>query len=98
MPLPAGIVKVYQRNSENKLQLTASSDIKELAVDETFEIGIGTSSDVKAERTLVKSNRIEAATQGTPHDAWTAGSLVGEPGLQRQGSQLQRKEGCGCHC
>lgn len=64
-PLPAGIVKVYQRNSENKLQLTASSDVKELAVDETFEIGIGNSSDVKAERTLVKSNRIAPSTQGT---------------------------------
>lgn len=63
-PLPAGIVKVYQRNSENKLQLTASSQVKELAIDETFEIGIGTSSDVKAERTLVKSNRIAPATQG----------------------------------
>ena len=64
-PLPAGIVKVYQRNSEHKLQLTASSQVKELAIDETFEIGIGTSSDVKAERTLVKSNRIAPTTQGT---------------------------------
>lgn len=63
-PLPAGIVKVYQRNSENKLQLTASSQVKELAIDETFEIGIGTSSDVKAERTLVKSNRIAPNNQG----------------------------------
>lgn len=57
-PLPAGIVKVYQRNSEAKLQLTASARIKELARDETFEIGIGTSSDVKAERMLVKATKI----------------------------------------
>lgn len=57
-PLPAGTVKVYQRNSETKLQLTASARIKELARDETFEIGIGTSSDVKAERILVKATKI----------------------------------------
>ena len=63
-PLPAGIVKVYQRNSENKLQLTASWQVKELAIDETFEIGIGTSSDVKAARTLVKTNRIAPSNQG----------------------------------
>lgn len=57
-PLPAGSVKVLQRNSESKLQLTANSAIKELAKDERFEIAIGTSSDVKYERTLARAGAV----------------------------------------
>jgi hypothetical protein len=57
-PLPAGTVKVLQRNSEAKLQLTANSFVKELAKDEAFEIGIGTSSDVKSERSLTKATTV----------------------------------------
>lgn len=57
-PLPAGSVKVLQRNSESKLQLTASAVIKEIARDEVFEIGLGTSSDVKAERIMIKTSAV----------------------------------------
>lgn len=57
-PLPAGYVKVLQRNSENKLQVVNNYFLKELAKDEAFEIGLGTSSDVKAERVLTKATTV----------------------------------------
>jgi len=57
-PLPAGAVKVLQRNSEGKLQLTANAYVKDLAKDEAFDIGLGTSSDVKAERVLASTKDI----------------------------------------
>ncbi|MDZ4833438.1 MAG: hypothetical protein SGJ27_06630 [Candidatus Melainabacteria bacterium] len=57
-PLPAGNVKVLQRNSESRLQVVNNYSLKELAKDEVFEIGLGTSSDVKAERVLTKSTTV----------------------------------------
>ena len=54
-PLPAGVVKVYQRNSESKLQLTGATQVKELAVDEPFALVIGTSSEVKADMKMTKA-------------------------------------------
>lgn len=57
-PLPAGNVKVLQRNSEDKLQVVNNYFLKELAKDEAFEIGLGTSSDVKAERVLTKATTV----------------------------------------
>lgn len=57
-PLPAGAVKVYERNNESKLQLTANTYVKELAKDEAFELNIGTSSDIKAERTLASAKNV----------------------------------------
>lgn len=65
MPLPAGAVKVYQRNNEDRLQLTASTQVKELATDEIFELAIGTSSDIKAERTMTKA--VNVAGQQPPN-------------------------------
>lgn len=66
-PLPAGLVKIYQRNSEKKLQLTASTNVKELARDEVFELNIGTSSDVKAERNLTKASQPQPAPRTNPN-------------------------------
>lgn len=66
-PLPAGLVKVYQRNSEKKLQLTSSTNVKELARDEVFEISLGTSSDVKAERNLTKASPVQPAPRTNPN-------------------------------
>lgn len=59
-PLPGGAVKVLQRNSEGKLQLTANASIREVAKDEQFDISIGTSSDVKFERVLTKASAVAA--------------------------------------
>jgi len=57
-PLPAGSVKVYERNNESKLQLTADTETGEVALNEPFNLEIGTSSDVKAERVLSKSKLV----------------------------------------
>lgn len=59
-PLPGGAVKVLQRNSEGKLQLTANASIREVAKDEQFDIAIGTSSDVKFDRVLAKASAVTA--------------------------------------
>jgi hypothetical protein len=59
-PLPGGTVKVLQRNSEGKLQLTANATIRELAKDEQFEIALGTASDVKFERVLARATAVAA--------------------------------------
>jgi hypothetical protein len=52
-PLPAGLVKVYQRNKAGRLQLTGSTNIGHKAADEIFQMVIGTASDIKWERVLV---------------------------------------------
>ena len=61
-PLPAGPVKVYQHagkkdqkvwNSANPVQLVGSANIAAKAVDEVFQMVIGTASDLKWERVLV---------------------------------------------
>lgn len=50
--LPAGVVKVYQRNKAGKLQLTGGTRLSHKAVDEIFQMVIGTASDIKWERLL----------------------------------------------
>ncbi len=58
MPLPGGDIKVYERNDEGKLQIVSQgTTIRELARDEEFAVSIGTSSDVKAERTLADATK-----------------------------------------
>lgn len=52
-PIPAGGVKVYQSDSAGLLQLTATPSIGHIAIGEKFELNLGTSTDVKAERKLV---------------------------------------------
>lgn len=56
-PLPAGAVKVYQRNSGGLLQQTGTAYIGQLAVDESFVVNIGTSTDVKYEQVLKSSQK-----------------------------------------
>ncbi|MBX9667618.1 MAG: hypothetical protein K2X93_08380, partial [Candidatus Obscuribacterales bacterium] len=65
-PLPAGNVKVFQRNAESKIQLTSSAQVKEVAKDEQFEVSLGTASDVKAERVLVSSTTVTNNGSATP--------------------------------
>jgi hypothetical protein len=70
--LPSGSVKIYQRNKAGKLQLTGSARIGHKAVDEIFQMVIGTSSDIKWERLLV--DRQEVAS---PNGAGAAGPKTG---------------------
>lgn len=49
MPIPAGIVKVYQQNSAGRLQMVASAPVNHVSKNETFTMNIGTAGDIKAE-------------------------------------------------
>jgi hypothetical protein len=53
-PIPAGPVKVYQRNKAGKLQLTGSANVGYKAADEIFQMVIGTAPDIKWESMLVE--------------------------------------------
>lgn len=53
-PLPAGTVKIYQYNSAGIQQQTGGTQIGDKTQDETFEMVIGTASDIKYTRTLVE--------------------------------------------
>lgn len=68
--LPAGSVKIYQRNKAGKLQVTGSARIGHKAADEIFQMVIGTSSDIKWERLLVDRQEVAspngAAAPGGP--------------------------------
>lgn len=65
-PLPAGAVKVYQFNSANKLQLVGGTQLGDRAVDEVFDLNIGTSSDVKWELKLVSAKEVIADPAANP--------------------------------
>lgn len=86
-PLPAGPVKVYQHagkkdqkvwNSANPLQLVGSASLAAKAVDEVFQMVIGTSSEIKWERVLV--DRQEATAPGVKPNP--AAPRVQQPGYQ----------------
>lgn len=59
-PLPAGGVKVYQFNAAGKLQLVGGTQLTDKAVDEVFDLNIGTSSDVKWELKLIDAQDVAA--------------------------------------
>jgi hypothetical protein len=52
-PLPAGAVRLYQPDAKGNLQLTGTTRIADVAAGEKFNLELGTSTDVKAETTLV---------------------------------------------
>ncbi len=66
-PLPGGTVKVYQRNSDKKLQLTDNANLKEVARDEAFTLVLGSSSDIKAENKLTKSVKVPGPASTNPN-------------------------------
>lgn len=49
MPIPAGLVKVYQQNSAGRLQMVGSAAVNHVSKDETFTLNIGTAGDIKVE-------------------------------------------------
>lgn len=58
-PLPAATVKVYQANKNGNLQLTQTTSLKDLAIDESFAVDMGDSSDLKASVTMLKSQEVD---------------------------------------
>jgi hypothetical protein len=65
MPLPAGMVKVYQFNSTKNLQLVGTATISHIAKDEAFQLNIGTTSDIKAQTKMTAAKAVPA-TIATP--------------------------------
>jgi hypothetical protein len=64
--IPSGPVKVYQYNSTQNLQLTASAYLSEKAAGECFDLEIGRTSDVKFTHTLVKSEDLSPQPPANP--------------------------------
>lgn len=58
-PLPAGTVEVQQRKSGKTLQLTGSTSIGEKAAEETFDLNISTSGEVKWEIKLAQRKQVK---------------------------------------
>lgn len=58
MPMPAGIVRVYQADSRGGTQLVGEDRIPHTPVDETIDLKIGHAFDVVAERRQVDFERI----------------------------------------
>jgi len=67
LALPAGSVKVYQRASANSpVQMVGSVELGAKAVDEVFQMVIGSSSELKWERVLVQKQPVTVPGAGQP--------------------------------
>jgi hypothetical protein len=62
MPMPAGIVRVYQADSKGGVQFVGEDRIAHTPKDETLNLKIGTAFDVTAERKQTDFQRISANT------------------------------------
>lgn len=58
MPLPSGIMRIYQEDSENMLQFSGEDHIEHTPKDERVQLRMGTAFDVVAERTQTDFTRI----------------------------------------
>ncbi|MFW6173197.1 MAG: DUF4139 domain-containing protein, partial [Elusimicrobiota bacterium] len=59
MPLPAGIVRVYQEDKENSLQFIGENRIKHTPENEEIKIKTGNAFDIKCERVQTDYRRID---------------------------------------
>lgn len=67
-PLPAGTVEVQQRKSGRTLQLTGKAYIGEKAQNESFDMNISSSSDVKWELKLVSNKEVNGTVEAPAAD------------------------------
>lgn len=58
MPLPAGVMRVYQEDSSGMLQFSGEDRIKHTPKDETVRLRLGNAFDVVGERTQTDFNRV----------------------------------------
>ena len=92
MPMPAGIVRVYQQDSKGGVQFVGEDRIMHTPKDETLNIKIGNAFDVVCER-----NQIDRTTKRTSlrtHDPSTIAKNTGEPGssfVARMGAATLRR-------
>ena len=62
MPMPAGVVRVYQADSKGSLQFVGEDRIDHTPKDETLRLKIGNAFDVVCERNQVDFEKIAAST------------------------------------
>jgi len=62
MPMPAGVVRVYQADSKGSLQFVGEDRIDHTPKDETLKLKIGNAFDVVCERNQVDFEKIAAST------------------------------------
>ena len=67
MPLPAGTVRVYKKDAQDKLQLIGEDNIKHTPKDEEVKLEIGEAFDVVAER---KQTDYKQITSGVHESEW----------------------------
>ncbi len=67
MPLPAGVVRVYKKDAQDKLQLIGEDRIKHTPKDEEVRMEIGEAFDVVAER---KQTDYKQITSGVHESEW----------------------------
>ncbi|MDO8729758.1 MAG: DUF4139 domain-containing protein [Candidatus Omnitrophota bacterium] len=67
MPLPAGVVRVYKKDAQEKLQLIGEDRIKHTPKDEEVKLEIGEAFDVVAER---KQTDYKQITSGVHESEW----------------------------
>jgi hypothetical protein len=68
MPLPAGIVRVYQADPQGRTQFAGEDRIDHTPKDETLKLRIGTAFDVVCERTQVDFEKIGPSTYEVEHE------------------------------
>ena len=85
MPLPAGVVRVYQADSRGGTQFVGEDRIGHTPKDETLNLKIGTAFDVVAERKQVDFEKIavERLRAGVRGDAAQPQGAAGDRGGQR---------------
>ncbi len=76
-PLPAGLVNIFQPDTDGSLQLTGTAQMADTAVGEELSLVIAGCSDLKAERKLVESKTVEPQHKPVPQlgDAGTKSSV-----------------------
>jgi len=67
MPLPAGVMRVYKKDSQDKLQLIGEDQIKHTPKDEEVKLEIGEAFDVVVER---KQTDYKQITSGVHESEW----------------------------
>ena len=58
LPLPAGIVRVYQQDDDGSLEFVGEDRIEHTPIDEEVRLVVGTAFDLKGERDLVETKRL----------------------------------------
>ena len=68
MPLPAGVVRVYQADPQGRTQFAGEDRIDHTPKDEVLKLRIGTAFDVVCERTQIDFEKIGPSTYEVEHE------------------------------